>query len=439
MRRVRRPIVLLLAGVAAAAAPAAQAGWSPVARVAGSARAGTPAVATDARGDVAVGWFRLGHQRATTALRVAVRRGPQGRFATHTLLHGTGIALTGLALALDERGELTVAWVQRGALGGLELQGPTGIRAAFRTAGGRWSVARRVSTISPFTSALPHLVARPDRHVLLTFNAGIPSAPGVGYAWRRPGRIFGRVRSLQTGSRPRGYFLGGFDTGVDAAGRVYVAGVRRCDSGAGVAEVHVARRGHARLGPRRVLARGAARDLRLVVQPSDGATAAWLTAGCSTTELLPGAVRSSRVTAGGRSAAPPVTVAPAPATQLSLSGGASGTAELAWTTFGPTAPDGVVQIARMDAGGAWTAPLGPPDGWVSLAADAGGDQLVADLPPANLGFPSRVAVRTPDGAVTPSPLRPRFVTTAATALPAGRGIAAATATARGVRVTSWRP
>jgi hypothetical protein len=435
---IRSRLLVLAASAfgAAALAPAAPAAWSPLVRLPASGGAGAPVVATNARGDVAVGWLRGTTQRnATTSLRVAVRRGPIGRFSTHTLLQGRGIALTGLTLALDRRGELTVAWAQRAAVGGSATH-PTAVRAAFRTAGGRWSVNRRVTTVSPFNYALPHLAVRPDRSVLLAFNAGIPSAPGVGFAWRRPGHVFTRARSLKTG--PRGSFLD-LQTGVDAAGRAYVAGVRDCASGRSTGVLYVAPPARARFVNGRIVAPAPVRDLHVAVDPAGGAALTWLAEGCSTTESLPGAVQALRATPGGAPIGAPATVAPSPALELSLSRGPGGSAEVGWTTFGPTAPDGVVRIARSDGSGVFGAPLAPPDGWVAVAADAAGDQLVENPPPASNGFASRAAVRTPDGAVSVSPLRPRFLTAGATVLPSGRGVAVATATPSGVRVTAWRP
>ena len=99
-----------------------------------------PAAAVNARGDVAVAWIQEGRSQghATLRVRAAVRRAGADRFSVRTLVARRDLAARGTAVALDPRGELTVAWIEQASDNGLR-HGRKTVRAAYRTPGGRWS------------------------------------------------------------------------------------------------------------------------------------------------------------------------------------------------------------------------------------------------------------------------------------------------------------
>lgn len=418
------------------AAPA-QAAWSPATTLPTSAGAAAPVVAINARGDAAVAWTNDQTTRSrTTRVRVAVRRGPAGRFATATLLRQGDLAIGGLAVAIDRRGEATVAWVDRANTRGL-LHGHIALRAAFRPRGGRWSAVRRITYTSPFRYAFPRLAAAPDGRVLLAFNAGVKAAPGVAAVWRRPGRPFGSIERLNTG--PRGYF---FDLQVnfDASGKAYLSGVRDCDTARSSGVLFTASPGASRFAASRLVAPAPVRDFHFVVTGRSEGELAWLGTACSTTEYHAGPVRAAALNAGRVGA--PATIATDPAFGLWLTGGAAGGAEVAWTASPPGFPNGVIQISRADPAGIFGTPFAPADGLVAVAADSAGDQLVGPVQPSyagSAGFPARVGIRLPGAAVDFAPIATSNVTGVGTASPGGRGIAIAVPGRAGIRLASWRP
>lgn len=137
-----------IAGLAVAAigvAPA-RAGWGPILRPAASAGAGQVALAVNGSGDVGVVWIQERHGIVT--VRAGVKRGARP-LLVRTLLSLRGGAVQGLAATLDRRGELTVAWVDRGP-SRAGRGGAMTVRAAYRTPGGRWSRVQAVSRTSAF-------------------------------------------------------------------------------------------------------------------------------------------------------------------------------------------------------------------------------------------------------------------------------------------------
>jgi hypothetical protein len=371
-------------------------------------------------------------------LRVAVRRGLTGGFATATLLRRVNRGIGGLSVAIDARGEATVAWVERAVTRGLE-HGHIALRAAFRPPRGRWSSVRTISYLSPYRYAFPRLAAAPDGRVVLVFNAGVKRAPGVAAAWRRPGRWFGAIQDLNTGARPRGYF---FDLQAlfDASGKAYVSGVRDCDTPRSAGVLMTSPPGTTRFAATRLVAPAPVRDLHFALTATGRGELAWLAVSCSTTEYYSGPVHAAAVRGG--SADSPAVVSDVAGFGIWLAGGPNGAAEAAWTSWPPRMPNGVILAARSNAAGTFAAPFSPSDGVVALAADARGNQLVGAVQTAAAGvsgFPSVVGVRTPDGAVSAAPLTTTNITGIGTAMPQGAGIAVAVPTRTGIRLTSWRP
>jgi hypothetical protein len=169
----------VLAAAWALPAPA-WAGWSGVARVPLSAGGLWSTAAVDARGDIAVAWIQEGrsHGHATVRVRAAFRAPGATRFSVRTLVARRDLAARGTAVALDRRGELTVAWIEQASDAG-RLHGPKVVRAAYRTLDGRWSGAQAVGRSSAFNYATPRLAATPDGAVALTYNTRSGSSPGV--------------------------------------------------------------------------------------------------------------------------------------------------------------------------------------------------------------------------------------------------------------------
>jgi hypothetical protein len=417
--------------VAVLGAAPAQAAWGPILRPAASAAAGQVTLAVNASGDVGAAWAQ--ESRGIVTVRAAVRRGTRP-LPVRTLLSLRGGAVQGLAAVLDARGELTVAWVDRGPSRG-GRGGAMTVRAAYRTPAGRWSRTRAISKTSAFFYAQPRLAAAPDGTVALTFNAAVRAAPGVGAAWRRPGRAFGRVQSVRTGRRR---YLQEPTLAFDPAGRAYLAGIARCDDeqrSAGV--LFVATRGARRFGAQRTITPAPANHLRFVVSGSGTGIAAWLRAGCSTSEDLSGAPQAALVR--GASAGSPLLLDDRAGTGLTLSGAPGRGAEAAWTQYAPEAADGRVVVSRVAGEGAHSAPDVPVGGWAAVAAGRAGDQVVERLRPVSSGPPEAVGARpAARGGVEPAPFGdPGFFTVAAA--PSGRALAAAVAARAFVRVSVWRP
>lgn len=429
----RRWSFALLAAVVVAPAATARADWTAPQVVPG-ARAGTlgaSALAAGGRGRAAFAWVDDGGagnglRHATATLRVAVR-GANGPLSTHTLVRRRDLAIGGMTAAMDARGELTVAWID--AL----PRGHRVVRAASRTRVGRWSAVQRVGLSSAFAYAVPRLAVAPDGRVVLSYVAGVRAAPGVAVAWRRPGHRFGAPDGVGR--------LRIFDPvpAFDPAGRTYLSGITDCDNeSASRGVVRVTAPGGRRFGPVVTVAAAPATELRLQVTGSGRASAAWVGAGCSTTELLAGAIRVATLR-GGAVAGGGVAYASA-GRALVLSGAPAGAAELSFTAFPATALGGAVLAARLDAVGAIGPAAPPADGWTALAADRAGDQVVAQRRPEGSGPPLALGAREAGGdAVVPAPLAGPAWFAYAGSTTGGRALAAASAVAGTMRIATWTP
>lgn len=417
-------------------APSAPASWSPTARVPGSSGAWTPELAVNARGDAAVAWSpTLERQSATGFVRVATRRGPAGTFVTRTVMRRADTAIGGLTVALDPRGEATIAWVERRSVRGL-LSGPISVKAAYRRVGQSWSTPRLIARVSPFRYSFPRLAARPDGRVVLAFNAGNRAAPGVAAVWRGPGARFGAVQALNTGPRGRGYL---FDLQVqfDAVGKGHLSGVRDCDSGRSSAVLFTSPPTRRRFTASRLLAPAPVRDLSLVLTSAGTGTAAWLAASCSTTEHYAGPVTAASLRSGRIGA--PGTIDASPGVELELSGAPDDGAEASWTAFPEGPVEALVRVARADGDGVFGAPTAPADGLVALDADGAGTQVVVPQRPSSFGWPERIGARVADGRVAYANLPAGRAFAHAAAHPGGTGLVAATARGDGIRISTWRP
>jgi hypothetical protein len=430
-RRSRPSIVGLIAATATAAfaASPALAGWGPVLQPAASGNASKAALSVNGRGAVAAAWLQAyGRTEVVRAFATTPGRRP----AVRTLRRVRDRSIVGLTTVLDARGELTVAWVERAATNGL-LHGPITVRAAFRMPAGRWSPVQVVSRVSAFAFAEPRLAAAPDGTVALVFNAGIRSAPGMGVAWRTRGRSFGRVGSIPTG---RHGYLQEPSLAIDDTGRAFLAGTAGCDASHSSGVLLTTPAHGRRFGPEHTIAHAPATHLRFVLTGGRRAIAAWVGAGCSTTEELSGPVLTTTVV--DVAVGTPSVVSAAESTEPILAGAPSGGAELSFTQFGPTSPAGEAVVARLAHDGAVTAPARPPAGVAAVSADPAGDQLVVPARPAGSGPPATVSARPASAdPVEAAPLPgPSFFTTASAT--DGPALAAARPGGRALRIAVWR-
>jgi hypothetical protein len=411
------------------AAPAA-ASWGPVLRPASSSAPSSTALAVNASGDVALAWVQ--ERAGTSAVRAFVRR--DGRSSrVRTVLRARHRAVQGLSVALDGRGELTVAWVDRMQRSGLRA-GPITVRAATRTPGGRWSAVQAVSRSSAYVSAQPRLAVGSDGRVALTFNAGVRAAPGAGVAWRSPGHRFSPVRAIAgTG---RGY-LQEPTLAFDPRDRAYLAGIARCDDPQSTGVLFTTRPGGRTFGAPRTVTGPPATHLRLAVTGSGRAVVSWLGAPCSTSEDLSGLVLARVLRDGALS--DPALLDGMPSRELTLAGATGGAGDAAWTDYPAGAPDGRLLTARIGADGTVSPAAAPADGWIATAATRRATQIVEHLRPAGPGVPEAVGARAGDAApVEPAPLTgaTRFTVAAA---PFGSALAAAGTFDGGLRGSAWRP
>ncbi len=221
----------VLVGLSMGTPARALAGWSAQ-RAVSSSSAGFRYVslATDVRGDGAVAWASersVGLVQTRAAVHVALSSAG-GRVITRTLWRSSDAQVGGVAVALDARGELTVAWIDaaRGRNGA--TLSPHTVRAAYRSPSGRWSTAKIIGYSGPFIDADLRLAAAPDREMLLTWVAHTSSAPGVATAWREPGHRFGPAGAA---SRAKSAMMGDPTPVFDSSGAAHVYGTVSCGRG----------------------------------------------------------------------------------------------------------------------------------------------------------------------------------------------------------------
>jgi hypothetical protein len=360
------------------------------------------------------------------AVRVSVRRA-DGSFETRTLARRRDLVARGLTVAVDRRGEVTVAWID--AL----PRGHRTVRAAYRTPDGHWSAVQAIGFSSAFSYAVPRLAVAPDGRVLVSYVAGVRAAPGIGVAWRQPGHRFGALRGVGR--------LGLFDPvpAFDPVGRAYVSGIAQCDDESrsrGV--VRLTTPAGRRFGPPITVTPAPATELRLRVTGAGRAVAVWVGAGCSTTELLAGPIEAASLT--GSTVGQRQTVYTPAGRGLVLSGAFGGGAETSWTAFPSNAPGGAIFAARL-TNGTFGPAAAPPSAWVAVESNAAADQVVFQRRPENYGPPDAVGAR-PAGSdvVDPAPLPAGgWAVAAGSGYGAARALAVASFTTGALRVASWSP
>jgi hypothetical protein len=382
------------------------------------------AVATDTRGDAAVAWVvSQGTRPIVGAVRVAVRSGLRGSWSAHLLRSAGNLNVGGVALVVASTGEVTVAWIDQVG------SGHRMVHAAYRTPAGRWSAVRAVGLASPLHYAYPRLAVARNGIVALVYDAGVRVAPGMAVAWRRPGHAFGLIAAVPGGqlSEPTLTF--------DATGRAFLAGTALCDNESqshGV--VLTAPASSQRFGRPRTITPHPATEVRFAVTGTGRGIAAWLGAGCSTSELLGGPVSSRRVTT--TTSGTLHALAPPYANDLEMVA-ARGGVDLTWT--GERGATVQLFLAHENTDGTTNAPQVPADGWMPIAADAAGDQVLQTAVAQNFGSSRAVAARAADSTnVDPSPLTgPGYWTAAGS--PTGRTLIVAATLQGALRIATWAP
>jgi hypothetical protein len=399
MSRVQTLSAVTLAVIGVLALPGgASASWSRSMRVPQSAGGLWPAAAVNARGDVAVAWIQEGrsHGHATLRVRAAIRAARADRFSVRTLVAARDLAARGAAVALDARGELTVAWIQQASDNG-RWHGRKTVRAAYRRPSGRWSRVQAIGRSLAFNYATPRLAARADGTVVLTYNSRTRAAPGVAASWRVRGRPFGSPQSVPTGRQ----YLFDPTLAVDPAGRAFLTGTRGCNQLRSDVIVVAAPPGRRRFTTRTTVTSAPGKAVRMAVMGPGAVALAWVSGTCDTTEDLGGRPFAAAVRNGV--AGTPVALGDGVAMNL-IAGRASAGADVTFSRLPPDLGQAQLMTSRITADGAVGAPVPVGDSWVALAGDPAGDQLVGQPGP----FGSRttpLAARPASGApIEPAPL-----------------------------------
>ncbi len=465
---------VLGAAVFALGGAPAFAAWSAPRALGPSSGLARAALATDARGDVAVAWpleRNVGLVRTDSSVRVAVG-GRSGRLAVRTVWHSSNALVGGVSVALDSRGELTVAWIDAARLRNGGTSNRHTVRAVYRTPSGRWSGVHAVGVSGPFLDAAPRLAVAGNREVLLTWLAHIPNAPSVAAAWRRPGHGFGGVGSVSASKMsllydPRPLF--------DSGGSAHVYGTGECGRNTCGVMFSTAAHSH-RFGPRLIFAPGPSQDPVVSFSAPGQAIFAWESGNFESSEpffaapfarvMSRGALSAPVALAVGNlspSGNPPLSVGSIAAAVAANGGGGS----VGWMVAraGPPPPMAWLLVAGGDASGRFAAGSVSGNGLLPALRDGAGDVVMtewAGLPDAykivypvdlrSLAGPvpvSPVAVQPAGGSsLAPSPMPPpvsgssllpgRSVTVAVVQ-PAGRGAAVAWGTDQRLQAATWAP
>jgi len=217
--RTRAAAAILMAALAllcGGAARASAAGWVPLPEVdAGSG--GRPDVATARDGTTAAAWVTQGGGQAV--VRVSVRPAGGG-FEEPRTISDPAVAATGLpAVAVDDQGGVTVAWISGGT-----------VRASYRPAGGSWPATAQV--LSSTTAASPNVAVGAGGQAIVVWARDLGSnAREVEAAQRAPGAaLFGGAAQVSATGLS---LFGTPDVALDAAGDIAVLWQRRVDLGGG--------------------------------------------------------------------------------------------------------------------------------------------------------------------------------------------------------------
>jgi hypothetical protein len=353
--RFHTPLALVLATtLGAAAAPAAQAAWTPPQTLVRDGAAANVSAAGNARGSQAFVWKvtsrRVIRTRTQTANAGSVRariRLPDGRLGRVQTISSTGTIVAAPQIGVDERGNATAVWTQAGR--------HLTIMAAVRPHGRRFGTPFELGRSGHFADARPALAVGRYGDAVVAWNSG----RGVTVVRRGP--------SICAPRRPRGCFRApvrlraGADQAValgplGSAYVVWAADIRR----AGVVHTHlrmaVIRRDGRPLGREHAVSRavdGDAGQPSLAVRRDGSAVIAWrasLPAGGEQDVAAP--IMAATSTAGAVLAQPQM-VSQYPGERPRVRVDARGEAVVAWTQRNstPANPDGPeVAVAVQPAG-----------------------------------------------------------------------------------------
>lgn len=345
------------AGVRIATRRAGASNFARAVTVPGSAGAGEPLVAINARGDVVVGWRAFDRVCGCPAVGASARRAgarfPRGRTVS---LRGEGAE--GHSVAIGPGGTAAVSW-RSGA----------GVEASFARRGGTFGRAVAIGRYERGYQAALVIDGR-DRATAF-WRVGSRHLERLRYARRDPSGAVSRGRTAAApGEETSGFEFWDFAAATDLAGRHVLAWTRHADFGPDRIEVAVGDRS-GRFGPRQTLAT-AGTDLgsrlsghHLGVAPNGVAAVAWARGEANTTRAELALRRSAdsdftvRTVPGSDAAyAPRVAIA------------RSGRTALAWSGAG-----GVVATVG-DGAGNLAEPRRFPGSNPAVGIDRDGDALV---------------------------------------------------------------
>lgn len=400
-------IVLALPGVA-------MAGWSRPQSVFVPVRGGTPAVAVNARGDMALAWSASSSSRRT--LVTVATRTAGGHVTTRRVYSSATDSVLSVSIVIDGRGQVTVAWASDPP-----TRRPVSepVYAAYGPLSGRWAAARVVG--HTFSYALPpngpQLAVSSSGLVLLAWDQQLAHPNRLYAAWRTAGRGFGaafvvgRTPSVPLGATPA------FDVGGTAylssgcSGLVLRAPARSRRFSAAV----VATPGPA---PHQAL------SFSLSLAGAGQGVASWVDGRCSDDAgagPTPGPVYV-RVLHDGRFGGRLALTAPGAQAYFSHAVAVRSGATVTWNQ----APDLGLLSAPISPGGRVGTIQRSRDGRMALAADGGGDVVFGPPPVSALPIARSTFVRPAGGGPDqPAPSRYGLV---AVAQPLGRAVAFVEAT-----------
>jgi hypothetical protein len=437
-------VLAVLVGLAIGAA-SALAGWSaPRAVSYSTAGFRYVALASDARGDAALAWAsesEAGRAQTRAAVNVAFA-GAGGRLVKQTLWRSSNALLGGVAVALDARGELTVAWIDAARSRSGATLSPHTVRAAYRAPSGKWSPTRIIGHSGPFLSADLRLVVAPNREVLATWRAHTKHAPGVAAAWRKPGHRFGPESAV------RSAMMSDPTTLFDSGGAAHIYGTVSCGHAIHTCAtmLSTAPRRH-RFGTPLLIAPAPAEYPVVSFGAPDRALITWEAGNYE--DLEPSfAAPYARLMTGGSLGAP-VALQPGSADIASAVNAVAaneGGGTVSWSAMGPSYPSSAHAMLTVgDASGRFSAPSASPVGLMPMLRDGVGDMLLklgwAGGP---AGIPPSPVVMQPagGGAMQPSPMPlPPSASLAGivTTQPVGTGAAAAWIAGARLTISTWRP
>lgn len=404
-------------------------------------------LATDARGDAALAWASersVGLVQTRAAVNVTLV-GAGGRLVERTLWRSSDALVGSVAVALDARGELTVAWVDaaRGRTGA--TVGPHTIRAAYRTPSGKWSPVQIIGHSGPFLSADLRLAAAASREVLLTWRADTKNAPGVAAAWRKPGHLFGPESAV---SRAKSAMMGDPTSLFDSGGAAHVYGTVGCGRGIRTCTtmVSTAPRSH-RFGAPQLIAPASAEFPVVSFSAPGRALIAWEAGDYE--DLEPSFAAPYARVMTGESLSPPVALQPGsviPVSPVNAVAANGGGGTVSWSETPAQYPSSSrTMLAVGDASGHFSAPSVSPVGLMPMLRDGAGDTLLKlGWTGGPAGTPSSPVAMQPAGVsavqASPMPLPPlASLAGVVTTQPVGAGAAAAWVVGAKLEISTWRP